>query len=260
MGRGRAVRVAPTMGVTVSLFGLLAILAAWEILSLAIHTYTLFPTVQATVMALWRSFASDVFPIAIGQTVARVVVAFVLGSILGAMIGLAMGSFSIVRRALQPYVHFFRFVTPIAFVSPAAVWFGVGSPSVVFLIFYATVFLVLVNTMDGVLHVRPQRIRMAECFGAPQRRVISRVIAPSIAPFIFSGMRIAMSNSFTTAIGTEMLTGTDGIGNLVYKAYAFYEGDVMFAGIIVIGLLGFLLDRLFLAIQKSFFGRYVRVQ
>lgn len=250
-------RMIPTRSTWISCGAVLVLLIVWDLAARAYNTPGLFPTVPNTFETLWHEFTAGDFLRAISQTVWRIVIGFLTGSLVGAILGLAMGSIPIVRRSLEPYVHFFRFVTPVAWVAPAAVWVGVGAPSVVFLIIYATLFLVVVNTMDGVVHVHRDRLRMVRCFGGSHRQAMTGVIVPSSIPFILAGMRVGMSNSFATAIGVEMLTGTFGIGNEVYRAHSFYRGDVMFAGIIVIGVLGYLLNRIFSIAHDRGLRRYL---
>lgn len=121
---------------------------------------------------------------------------------------------------------------------------------------YATIFIVLVNTMAGVAHVHRDRIRMAQAFGARPWQVFRYVTLPTSVPFIVTGMRIGMGNSFMTVIGAEMLAGNNGLGYLIYSSRIFFRSDVMFGTIVILGVLGLAADRLFDLAQHRILRRY----
>src|SRR6202008_2833571 len=101
-------------------------------------------------------------------------------------VGLAMGMFRPVRVFLEPYVQFFRFVPPVAWIIPAILWFGIGETSKIFLIFYTTVFLVLLNTMAGVAAAGGNPILSARCFGASRWQLFFWVSLPATMPYVLT--------------------------------------------------------------------------
>lgn len=231
-------------------------LAVWQVLSTTVLSSILFPSMGATLVALADQFASGEIAKHIGITTYRIVAGFFIGSAAGAVIGLVMGSFAFVRKFLDPYVNFFRFITPIAWITPAVIWFGVGEGSKLFLIIYATLFIVLVNTMTGVLHIHRDRLRMASAFGARAWQVFLYVTLPASVSFILTGMRVALGNSFMTVIGAEILSANSGLGYLIYSSRVYFRADIMFAAILLLGIMGFAADRLFAFIHQRFLGRY----
>jgi len=132
----------------------------------------------------------------------RILTGYVIGSAIGIPLGLLMGRSQLVRRLMDPYVEFFRFIPPIAFVTLAIIWFGLGETSKVVLIVYTTLFMVAINTMIGVLSVEPDKIFAARCLGASERQMFLFVTIPASIPHIVLGMKIAMGNSFMTSGGT----------------------------------------------------------
>lgn len=226
-------------------YGALAIvllLAVWAVTSMAMNQPLLYPGPLDTFLGLLGELGTLDYWAAIGLSVWRIVLGFAIGSALGVVLGILIGASPLVRTALQPYVHFFRSIIAIAWIAPAAIWFGVGSPSVVFLVIYASTFMVIVNTVQGMSEVEEQRVRMARAAGASRLQTVIKVSIPSAVPHILSGMRVGMSNAFGTAIGAEMLVGIVGLGYTVYEARFLYEGAVMFGSIVVVGLLGFLFN------------------
>lgn len=228
----------------------------WQLLSGVVFRSVLFPTASDTLTTLAAEVHSGSFLHDLGATLYRVSLGFVIGSVGGAVIGFAMGSIGIVRRFLDPYLNFFRFVTPIAWIAPATIWFGIGETAKLFLVVYATVFIVVINTIHGVSRIHRDRLRMARVFGASSWQIFSRVTLPGTIPFVLVGMRIGLGNSFMTVIGAEMLSGNDGLGHLIYASRVFFRSDVMFATIILLGAFGYLSDRVFVLSQRRLLSRY----
>ena len=231
------------------------VLLAWQVLS-RLTGSVLFPSVSDTFSALITLAVSGALAEHIGHTLMRVFVGFVIGSVLGAALGLAMGSAVVIRRFFEPYVGFFRFVTPIVWIGPAIIWFGVGDKSTEFLIVYAAVFIVLLNTMAGVGHLHRDRVRMAQSFGASPWQLFTLVTFPATMPFVLTGLRMAMGNCMMTAVTAEIVAGNNGIGYLIYNSRVYFESDVMFACIVTLGVIGLFTDRIFVAAQRRLLRRY----
>ncbi len=231
-------------------------LAVWQTLSTSVFKSIIFPSATSTLEALVDLFVSGEIGKHLGITIYRVLTGFFVGSAIGAVLGLLMGSFPWVRKFLDPYTNFFRFVTPIAWITPAVIWFGVGEGSKLFLITYATLFIVLLNTVAGVMHIHRDKLRMACAFGARPWQVFLYVTLPASVGFILDGMRVALGNSFMTVIGAEILSANTGLGYLIYSSRVYFRADVMFAVILLLGVLGFAADRLFTLVQHRLLWRY----
>jgi NitT/TauT family transport system permease protein len=154
-----------------------------------------------------------------------------------------MGISPFIRIFMDPYVEFFRFIPPIAFVTLAVIWFGLGETSKIVLIVYTTLFMVAINTMIGVLGVEPDKRFAALCLGASKVQVFFHVVIPAVIPDIVTGMKIAMGNSFMTVVSAEMVAAKSGIGFLIFNSRLFLLTEWIFVGIITLGLMGFITDR-----------------
>ena len=192
----------------------------------------------------------------VGVSLRRILIGFALGSALGIPIGLLMGNLDFVKRFLEPYTEFFRFIPAIAFLTVAVIWFGIGETSKVFLIVYTTIFIVILNTMAGVLSIPKNKLRAAQCLGASPFQIFLYVSIPATLPFILTGMRIAMGNSFATIVSAEMLGANAGLGTMMWTARLYMLVDEMFVGLFALGILGFATDRLFRFLIFRFAGRY----
>src|SRR5947209_10760975 len=186
----------------------------------------------------------------------RIALGFFFGALIGIPLGLAIGSFAIVRRILEPYTEFLRFIPATALITVAVIWFGIGEGSKIFLIIYTTVFIVIINTAAGVSAVAPNKIRAARSLGANPAQVFLFVALPATVPFILTGMRLAMGNSFVTIIAAELVAANAGLGKMIWDARLYMLVDQIFVALLVLGLLGFTADRLFRWGIYAFAGRF----
>ena len=186
----------------------------------------------------------------------RILTGFVLGSALAAPLGLLMGSIRTVRVIFDPYTQFFRFVPSIAWLTPVVLWFGIGEVSKVLIIIYTTTFIVLINTMVGVANIAPNKLRAAACLGATPVKAFFHVTLPATLPFILTGMRLAMGNSFATVVAAEMIAADTGLGYLIFNSRLWMATDKIFIGIVCLGALGLLTDRFFRYMIVRFAHQY----
>jgi NitT/TauT family transport system permease protein len=186
----------------------------------------------------------------------RILAGFLIGSAIAAPAGLLMGSIPVVRAIFDPYVQFFRFVPSLAWLTPVVIWFGIGETSKVLIIVYTTIFIVLINTMVGVSHIAPNKLRAAACLGATPRKAFIFVTLPATLPFILTGMRLAMGNSFATVVAAEMIAADSGLGYLIFNSRLWMATDKIFIGIVCLGALGLITDRLFRYLIVRFAHQY----
>jgi len=238
------------------LVGFASLFALWHVASVYLLNSVLFPPplrviAKAVELAedgtLWSNASVSLQRIALG---------FLFGSLFGVPLGLAIGSFAIVRRLLEPYTEFLRFIPATALITVAVIWFGIGEGSKVFLIVYTTIFIVIINTAAGVSAVAPNKIRAARSLGASRAQVFFFVALPATLPYILTGMRLAMGNSFVTIIAAELVAANAGLGKMIWDARLYMLVDQIFVALLVLGLLGFTADRLFRWGIYAFAGRF----
>ncbi len=241
--------------------GAVSVVAAvlvWQIASTRWLPSILFPSPVRTLEALAAMLREGVLPHHVGVSLGRIALGFAAGTLIGVPLGLAMGMFRPVLIGLEPYVQFFRFVPPVAWIIPAILWFGIGETSKIFLIFYTTVFLVLLNTMVGVSAVPRNQVRSARCFGASPWQLFLWVSLPATLPYVLTGMRLAMGNSFAAVVGAEFIAAQSGLGFLIVDSGTWMATDRMFAGMLTLGLLGILADHLFRVAIRTWGARYLQ--
>ena len=238
------------------LIGFASLFALWHVGSVYLLNSVLFPPpgrviAKAIELAqdgtLWENARVSLERIGLG---------FLFGSLIGIPVGLAIGSFGVVRRILEPYTEFLRFIPATAMITVAVIWFGIGEGSKIFLIIYTTVFIVIISTAAGVSAVTPNKIRAARSLGASRAQVFWYVAFPATVPYILTGMRLAMGNSFVTIIAAELVAANAGLGKMIWDARLYMLVDQIFVALLVLGLLGFTADRLFRWGIYAFAGRY----
>ncbi|MGW1711822.1 ABC transporter permease [Streptomyces sp. NPDC002156] len=186
----------------------------------------------------------------------RILIGWGLGLLVGIPVGLLIGQIRIVRQLLEPYIEFFRFIPPVAFVTLAVVWLGIGESSKVVLIFYTSVFIVILNTSAGVMAVSESKLRAAASLGAGRRQILTGIVLPSTVPHIVTGARLAMGNSFLTIVSAEIVAAQVGLGSLIWTSRNYGRIDWVFVGIITLGILGFVFDRVLRIVASRVLRRY----
>jgi len=173
----------------------------------------------------------------------RVLRGWILGVSIAIPLGLLIGRIRVARLLIEPFLDFFRFIPALAFLTLFVLWFGIDEMSKVLLIAYATTFIVTINTATGVFALEEDKIRAARSLGASEFQILRHVVIPSAIPYIFTGMRIAMGNSFAAIVGAEMIAANEGLGYLIWTSRLYFRTDWVFLGILFLGVLGFIADR-----------------
>jgi NitT/TauT family transport system permease protein len=153
-------------------------------------------------------------------------------------------------------------IPSLAWVPVFILWFGLGDTVSILIVFYAALFPMLLNAWSGVRAVNPLWLRAAAVMGADERALFWKVIVPGASPFIIAGLRQALLRAFIAVIGAEMIAASDwGLGWVIFDAKEFLNADVMLAALIVIGAIGFALERLaFGALERATVVRWGMVQ
>lgn len=234
------------------LLGPLILLAIWGILSYTELVDTLFlPEPHKVVIALYNLFSSGPIYLDLLKTVYRVALGFVIGLFLGVPLGLIMGSSEKIHTSLEITVDFFRSLPALALFPLFLIVFGIGDKAKIAMAVWATALIILINTMYGVKACKQTRIRVAKTMRANQWQVFTKVIFPSALPEIFTGIRVAISLALIVVIVSEMFTGTKwGLGQRIYNTSLLYKVSQMYAAIIITGLLGYFLNKIFMIVEK----------
>lgn len=219
----------------------LGLLTIWELLSrVGVLDPRFVPppsVIGGTLVALTRT---GELPYHIGVSVERIVAGFILGAVPAVALGLAMGLNRAVRSAVMPIVSAVYPIPKIAVYPLIIFYLGLGEASKVSIVAVSIFFLVLLNTMAGVLGLDRAYLNIARAYGARPLDMFATIAWPGALPSIFTGLKLGMGFALIVIVGAELLGSDAGIGFLIWRAYQIFAVDVMFAGLLVTALLGWL--------------------
>lgn len=247
--RARLVRAGTSAAVLLVSLG--GILALWKWGSRAYGVPLLFPGPAEVADAFMDDLRKGDITEAVGASLARIVAGFTIGTLTGIVVGLLLGSSRVLCAMTAPLVTFFRFVPPLAWFGVVLVWFGAGESAKIVLIVYTSLFVVALNTMEGVAKVPQDMVRMAGVAGARTWQRLWMIVLPSSVPYIIAGARVAMGNAFMTVVSAEMLGASAGLGVIINNGMTSTAVPQVFAAILILGFLGLGADRLFMLLMNK---------
>jgi len=238
----RATLLALEIGVPVVLLGAYA-LWAWP------RNDLFFPPLQTILSDLWNDwlmarFVSDILP-----SLWRLSAGFVIASVLAVTVGTALGLSRRARIALAPLIEFFRALPPPALLPLTIIVLGVDDTAKITLIALVCFFPVLLNTMAGVGGLDPIWRETARMFGISPRRQLFRMVLPGAMPAIFAGLRTSMALAIIMMVISEFVAASEGLGFGIWRSKRLFDISEMWAGIIILGILGYSLNALLLAVE-----------
>jgi len=216
------------------------VLAVWW---MAAGGSVIFPTPPQVFTALVELTREGTLPKNVVASLYRVTLGYGLAVLLAVPLGSLMGWYPGIFRAMNPLIQLLRPISPIAWIPVSILWFGVGDASPTFLIFLASFFPIVVATTSGVHLVEQQYIRAARNFGYSGPRLFRKVILPAALPSIITGMRVALGVAWLVVVAAEMVAINSGLGFMIIDARnAGTRYDLVVAGMVIIGVIGFGLD------------------
>jgi len=223
-------------------FGALAI---WWLLAISgLFPQSLFPSPVSVAAGFIEEFTSGRLFDDLVASLFRVVGGFGLSAGLGIPLGLILGRYERTRVALLPAVNFFRSLSPLAWIPFAILWFGIGDAPAVFLIFMSAFFPIVLATVAAVSSIPAVYFRIAHDYGIQGTRLLTHVTLPAIAPEVITVLRVTAGLAWLVVVAAEMIAGRDGLGFAIWDARNGLRMDLLITGMIVIGLIGVILDRL----------------
>ena len=222
------------VAVTVLLWGIVTALGSVDPLFLPSPASVLQAGIaQGQAGLLWRDLAASV---------GRVFAGFGLSALVALPLGMAMGTNVVICRLLEPLMGLIRYMPAPAFIPLLIIYFGLGELPKVLLIFIGTLFFNSLMIMDAVKFVPPELVETALTLGGGRKQLLTRVIAPCIAPQVLDAFRINMAAAWNLVIVAELVAANEGLGKRISLAQRFLRTDEIFLGLIVIGLIGLAID------------------
>ncbi len=245
-------RAATAVGSLLARWGLvLGFLLLWQVASTqGWVSPAVLPPLDTIAAALWRGVAGGALLDDLAISLQRSGMAFAAAVALGIPLGLLMGQLRPVERALDPILQLFRQTSALALYPVFILLLGLGEASKVFVIFWATLFPVLLATVGGVKEVDGKLIEMARSYGASRVTVFGRVVLPASVPAIFVGLRLSATTALLLLIAAEMIGANKGLGFQVMNAQYNFQVPLMWAAILLLAALGLAANGLLLALQR----------
>jgi NitT/TauT family transport system permease protein len=225
--------------------------AVWYGLSL-LHVFpqSVFPSPVAVAKGLGEEVRSGRLTDDLVASLFRVTTGFIIAVALGVPTGLWLGHHVRSRFALLPAINFFRNLSPLAWIPFAILWFGIGDLPAIFLIFMACFFPIVVATVSAVSSIPSIYFRVARDYNFSGLELLTKVTLPAIAPQVITSLRVTAGLAWLVVVAAEMIAGSNGLGFAIWDARNGLRMDLLVAGMIVIGVIGMVIDRVLMRLTK----------
>ncbi|WNZ27970.1 nitrate ABC transporter permease [Leptolyngbya sp. NK1-12] len=234
------------------------VLLVWEVGARMGWFSQLMPSASATLKDFWWWISNPFFDYGpndrgIGwlllTSLRRVLLGFAIGSAIAIPLGILTGLSEVISRAVDPFIQILKPVSPLAWLPLGLGLLKNSESTALFVIAITSIWPTLINTKFGVSHVDQSYLDVTRTLGASRWRTLTKVILPAAAPYIVSGLRISIGIAWLVIVAAEILVGGSGIGYFVWNEWNNLKITSIITAILVIGVVGLLLDRLFGLLQ-----------
>jgi NitT/TauT family transport system permease protein len=235
----------------------LLLLVLWQLGVMAFHIESfVLPTPLEAIYEIYvNRYALTVHGLAtLGTTLAGFAIAVVFGLLLGILVG----SFRLAYVSLYPVLIGFNSVPKAALVPILVIWFGVGTVPAVLAAFLLSFFPVVVNVATGFATIEPELLDVLRVLGATRRDMIVKIGIPRSLPYFFASLKIAITLSFVGSVIAEIIAGNNGIGNVMLIATSNFNVPLVFAALLVVGVMGVSMYAIFAFLETRFTSWSVR--
>jgi len=232
------------------LIGVILLVIVWQIVVLTgQYEAALFPAPLVVIKALAMLITDGSLYIHLKDSLFRFGIGYLLAAIPAIILGLVLGRSQKLWAIIDPVVQLLRPISPVAWSPFIVLWFGIGNLPAIVIIFIAAFFPILLSTVNGVRGVEDHYLKLAANLQFNKVHLFQKIIFPAALPSIISGLHIALGAAWIFLVAGEMVGSQTGLGYLIVDARNTLNLDIVLAGIIVIGVCGFLLDRLITIIE-----------
>jgi len=200
--------------------------------------------------ALVEMFTNGSLFIHVFVSLRRFAIAYVISCALGIMLGILLGWFKWLWSLFEPIVLLLKPISPVAWTPFVMLWFGLGDAPAIFTIGIAGFFIMLLATVNAINNVNSSYMYVAKNFGFSRLQTLTTIVIPASFPYIAQGLRSALTTSWIFLVAGELMGVTTGLGFFINDARHTLRSDLILAGIVIIGVIGLLLDKLLQALEK----------
>ena len=239
---GGRIATAEFLGIATLVFVVLAV--AWFSVTAGGLVLPLFlPSPGQVLSRLGGLWASGQLFADIGISIYRISFGFFISTIVALPIGILIGSYRRWEAAIEPLVDFIRYMPVVAFVPLTILWAGTGDLQKLLIIFIGTFFQQVLLVMDNVKSVPRDFINLGRTLQMPEWRILQRIVLPSAMPAIWDSMRISLGWAWTWLVVAELVAATSGLGYRITTAQRFFQTDLIFGYLLILGILGLTTDQ-----------------
>ncbi|MBB3221272.1 ABC transporter permease [Pseudoduganella umbonata] len=243
--------------VALAVAGFLLPFLAWAVVSMAGWVDPVFlPTPLQVVQRCADWFAEDGLAGDVAVSIGRVFGGFVASAVVALPVGVLIGTYAPARAVLGPLTDFSRYLPAVAFIPLIMLWVGIDESAKVAVIWIGTFFQMVLMVADDVARVPNAPVEAARTMGATNGEIVQHVLIPAARPAMLDTLRTSMGVAWTYLVVAELVAANSGLGFSILKAQRFLQTDKIFAGILLIGLIGLLTDQAFRWLHRRCFPWY----
>jgi NitT/TauT family transport system permease protein/sulfonate transport system permease protein len=233
------------------IISIISILIIWQLLSyFGFINTNLLPAPSEVVIAIYKGIFSGSLLNDSFQSLKRVLIGYCIGSILGLLLGISSSLNKTIGGIIKMPIEIIRPIPPIAWIPLSILWFGLGEPSAYFLVSLGAFFPAFTNAFLGISQVELGTVEVARCHGVSDNFLFKKVILPQALPSIFSGLYTGLGISWMIVITAELVGVQSGLGYFIQVSRAQLQIEQVVAGMLFIGVIGYLLNQLLQFVGK----------
>lgn len=194
------------------------------------------------------------------HTLLTTLAGFVVAVVFGAILGMLVGSSPLIYKAIYPMLVGFNSIPKVAFVPVLVVWFGIGTVPAILTAFLISFFPVVVNVAAGLSTLEPELEDVLRSLGASRLDILRKVGLPRSMPFFFASLKVAITLAFVGSVMSETVASNIGVGYLMMSASSSMNMPLVFAGLVVVGVMGVMMYEMFALLERRITGWAVRGQ
>ena len=226
----------------------------WAVTAAALVKPLFLPPPGAVLARLAELAASGQLAADMGISIYRILAGFLISTAVALPIGVLIGRYQTFEAAIEPLVDFIRYMPVVAFLPLTIVWTGVSDGQKLLIVFIGTFFQQVLLIMDNVKSVPRDFVNLGRTLEMPEHRILTRIVLPSALPAIWDSLRISLGWAWTWLVVAELVAATSGLGYRITTAQRFFQTDLIFGYLLILGILGLATDQIMKYAGRRLFG------